>query len=35
MAPETLSRHLAQLKKAGLIAVEGPVIRVLGALESS
>ncbi|HJW09238.1 MAG TPA: Crp/Fnr family transcriptional regulator [Holophagaceae bacterium] len=35
MAPETLSRHLAQLKKAGLVAVEGSVIRVLGNLDIS
>jgi CRP-like cAMP-binding protein len=34
MAPETFSRHLAQLKKAGLVEVEGPVIRVKGSLDA-
>lgn len=33
MAPETFSRHLRQLRDAGLIAVEGPKIRILGSLD--
>lgn len=34
MAPETFSRQLRQLRDAGLVAVDGATIRVLGDLEA-